>query len=119
MPWWSWILIWGGLVLALLAMLVLMAWWLFRKAVGVLDELGQLAEKTELLSRMSDELTDVETAPFVPAVLLDRAAVAAQRSARELAREQRKHARREKRITRARLLIRADYRDAAMRIKGV
>jgi type II secretory pathway component PulJ len=119
MPWWSWILIWGGLVLALLAMLALMAWWLFRKAVGVMEELGQLAEKTELLSRMSDELADADAAPFVPAVLLDRAGLAAQRSAYELAREQRRRARREKRITRARLLIRADYRDAAMRIKGV
>lgn len=119
MPWWSWILIWGGLVLALLAMLVLLSWWLFRKAVGVMDELGRLAEKTELLSRMSDELTEADASPFVPAVLLDRAEVVAQHRARELAREQRRQARREKRITRARLLTRADYRDAAMRIKGV
>ena len=119
MPWWSWILIWGGLVLALLAMLALLSWWLFRKAVGVLDELGRLTEKTEMLSRMSDELEDVEAPRFVPAVLLEHAEVAASHHARVLAREDRRRARREKRITRARMLTRADYRDAAMRIKGV
>jgi hypothetical protein len=119
MPWWSWILIWGGLVLALLAMLALLSWWLFRKAVGVMDELGQLAEKTELLGRMSDELAAADAPEFVPAAVRDRGEVAAEHHARVQERAMRRQTRREKRITRGRMLTRADYRDAARRIKGV
>ncbi len=119
MPWWSWILIWGGLVLALLAMLALLSWWLFRKAVGVMEELGALADKTDALGRMSDRLAETDTTPFVPAVLQDRAEVAAVQHAIVRQREERRHLRREKRILRGRMLTRADYQDAAMRIKGV
>ncbi|WP_108251798.1 hypothetical protein [Planctomonas deserti] len=119
MPWWSWILIWGGLVLALLAMLALMAWWLFRKAVAVMDELGRLAEKTEALSRMSATLAGDDTADFVPAVLRERREVVAAHSARARERQERRLMRRENRILRGRMLTRADYRDAAVRIKGV
>ncbi len=119
MPWWSWILIWGGLVLALLAMLALLSWWLFRKAVGVMEELGRLADKTDALSRMSDRLSDADAPEFVPAVLQERAEVVAAHDARVRLREERRHLRRERRILRGRMLTRADYRDAAMRIKGV
>ncbi len=49
MPWWSWIVIWACLVLALIAMLVFSGWGLFRKAVAVFDELGALGAKLELL----------------------------------------------------------------------
>jgi hypothetical protein len=119
MPWWSWILIWGGLVLALLAMLALLSWWLFRKAVGVMDELGQLAEKTEVLGRMSDELAAADGPDFVPAVVRDRRDVAVEHYGRVQERLTRRQTRREKRITRGRMLTRADYRDAARRIKGV
>jgi hypothetical protein len=119
MPWWSWILIWGGLVLVLLAMLALLSWWLFRKAVAVMDELGQLADKTDALGRISDELAEADAAPFVPSVLLQRTDVAASHRARVHEREERGRMRREKRITRGRMLTRADYQDAATRIKGV
>ena len=54
MPWWSWVVIWVVLVLALLGMLAFMAWRLFRKGVGVLEELDALAAKTELLDRAAD-----------------------------------------------------------------
>ena len=119
MPWWSWILIWGGLVLALLAMLALLSWWLFRKAVAVMDELGQLADKTEALSRMSATLADEDAVEFVPAVLLERREVLAVSAARAHERAERRRMRRENRLMRGRMLTRADYRDAAMRIKGV
>jgi hypothetical protein len=119
MPWWSWILIWGGLVLALLAMLALLSWWLFRKAVGVMEELGQLAAKTEVLGRMSDELADASDPDFVPAVLRDRVQVSLEHDALVHERAVRRQMRREKRIARGKMLTRADYRDAARRIKGV
>jgi len=118
MPWWSWILIWGGLVLALLAMLALLSWWLFRKAVGVMEELGQLAEKTEALGRMSEQLAEDEPG-FEPAVLRDRTLVSAEHHALVQERAERRFVRREKRLARGRMLTRADYRDAARRIKGV
>jgi hypothetical protein len=119
MPWWSWILIWGGLVLALLAMLALLSWWLFRKAVGVMEELGQLAEKTEVLSRMSDELADADAPDFVPAVVRERSQVSLEHYARVQERAVRRQMRRELRIARGKMLTRADFRDAARRIKGV
>jgi hypothetical protein len=119
MPWWSWILIWGGLVLALIAMLALLSWWLFRKAVGVMDELGRLADKTEMLGRMSDQLVEADASDFVPAVLQEHSEVAVVHHARVQARAERRQMRRENRILRGRMLTRADYQDAAMRIKGV
>jgi hypothetical protein len=55
MPWWSWLLIWGGLVLALLALLAVFAWLLFRKFLVLTDELGALAEKTAILGTADTE----------------------------------------------------------------
>ena len=46
MSWWAWLLIWTGLVLALLAVLALGAWWLFRKSMAVLDDVADLAGKS-------------------------------------------------------------------------
>ncbi|MES2171254.1 MAG: hypothetical protein V4479_11125 [Actinomycetota bacterium] len=56
MPWWSWVVIWAVLAVALLAMLASMAFRLFRKGVAVLDELGTLASKMEILEQESEEL---------------------------------------------------------------
>jgi hypothetical protein len=56
MPWWSWVIIWAALALALLAMLAFMAFRLFRKGIALLDELGNLASKMELLESEADEL---------------------------------------------------------------
>ena len=49
MPWWSWLVIWTCLVLALIAVLFVATWRLFRKAVSVFDDLGTLAARAELL----------------------------------------------------------------------
>ena len=49
MPWWSWLVIWTCLVLALIAVLVVGTRRLFRKPVSVFDELGTLAARAELL----------------------------------------------------------------------
>lgn len=45
MPWWSWVLIWCGLALALLAMLALLGMALFRKLMTLVDALGALGQR--------------------------------------------------------------------------
>lgn len=47
--WWGWILIWTGLVLGLLIMLALVLWWLIRKGLVLLEELGRLADTLSVL----------------------------------------------------------------------
>lgn len=44
-PGWAWPVIWIGLVVALLVMLGSFAWLLFRKAMTVMDALGELADR--------------------------------------------------------------------------
>lgn len=105
MPWWSWLIIWTCLVLALIAMLVVSAWKLFRKAVAVFDELGTLAEKTELLDAA---ITDFNEQPAELAILQKLSDV---RAARTHAREdmaERRDARRSTRLLRGRSLTRFD-----------
>jgi hypothetical protein len=105
MPWWSWIVIWGVLAVALLAMLAIMAFRLFRKGVGVLTELEALATKAELLDRAA-EVVDEQRQEL--AIL---AGAAATRRRRELVREAalgRKAARHDARIARAKALIGVD-----------
>jgi len=48
-PWWAWTLIWTGLALALLVMLGLFAWWLFRKFIVLMDDVATLADKSSIL----------------------------------------------------------------------
>ncbi|WP_210481615.1 hypothetical protein [Naasia sp. SYSU D00948] len=107
MPWWSWVLIWTLLVLALLGMLAFFAWWLFKKAMVAMDALGELAGKLELLDAASEEVSPYH---FTPAVLRDRAEVReAHRLLAEL-RADRKRERRERRLARGKLLVTADLR---------
>jgi hypothetical protein len=105
MPWWSWIVIWVVLVAALLAMLVIMAVRLFRKGVGVLTELERLGEKAELLER-AEAAVDEQREQL--AIL---AGAAEMRRRRELVRAaalDRKAARHDARIARARSLTGVD-----------
>lgn len=105
MPWWSWILIWGGIIAAGVAMLILLGLHLFRKAAGVGRELSALAYKSELLHSYAEELT-ADTSE--PAVLQDPAIWREIRQTRKDERDGRKLIRRESRINRGRLLLRAD-----------
>ncbi|MFZ2963804.1 MAG: hypothetical protein WA006_03875, partial [Rhodoglobus sp.] len=66
-PWWAWLLIWSGLVLALLVMLAISAWWLFRKGIGVLDAVGELAEAVEVLEVDDPVLPRQQLAVFAAA----------------------------------------------------
>jgi len=108
MPWWSWVLIWVALVLAMLGMLAWFGWWLFKKGLVAMEALGELAGRLELLDAASEDLAPEK--PFVPAILRDRAEV--QEAHRVLAelRAERKERRREARRARGRLLVTADLR---------
>ena len=94
--WWGWLIIWVLLVLALVGVLALSAWRLFRKAMTLLDEVSRLAEKLELL--------DVELPEHVrpaPSVLATAADIRSREDARRTHRLQRRIARHERRIARA------------------
>jgi hypothetical protein len=105
MPWWSWLIIWGVLVLALLGMLAFFAVRLFRKLMAAGREAGALAEKAELLQRRSDDLRD---APFHPAVFADLTELTTQREQDKADRAYARQARRDARVRRGKLLTNAD-----------
>jgi hypothetical protein len=105
MPWWSWILIWSGLALALLGMLACFGVLLFRKLVGVMNALGELSEQLAVLDQLADRQED-ETIPV--AVLADPGPLSeAVRVSREK-RAERRQARRDSRVWRGKLLVEAD-----------
>ena len=105
MPWWSWVVIWVVLVLALVGMLAFMAWRLFRKGVAVLEELDGLASKTELLDRAADvaEQQRQELAILVGADELRR-----RRAIVRAAADARRGDRRDARLARGRALVKVD-----------
>jgi hypothetical protein len=107
MPWWSWVLIWTGLVLVLLGVLAACGWMLFRKTMTAFHALEELTGKLELLDAAS---VPRETEPFVPSILLPRDEVAARHDAVASERADRKERRRALRLERGRLLTSADLR---------
>lgn len=99
------ILVWIGLVVALLVMLGVFAVVLFRKAFGVLQAFSDLVARTAILDGV--HRADAEERPL-PAVLgRTGEATARWRSLRHEAR-QRKAQRRSARVTRGRELLRVD-----------
>ena len=105
MPWWSWVVIWVVLVLALLGMLALMAWRLFRKGVAVLDELDALAATTELLDRAA-EVAEEQRSEL--AILVGAEELRRRREFVRAAAAERKRERHEVRIARGRALVKVD-----------
>ncbi len=101
--WWGWVLLWSGLVLALLVTLAALAWWLFRKVLVLLDDLGRLAERASLLEAADAELVR----PHV-AVLAEISVVRARERARRTHRAERRAARRQTRLDRARRITGVD-----------
>lgn len=101
--WWGWILIWTSLVIGMLVMLALGAWWLFRKSLVVFDDLSNLAEKTSIL-----ETEDERIPPTQRAVLLSLREVLAREDARKRHRLARKTARHDRRIARAKRISSVD-----------
>ncbi len=103
MTWWSWILIWGGLTLALIAMVALIAWWLFRKFMTLLDDLGELADRSAAL-----DPADAERAPLPIAVLAEPRDIQEREAKRKHHRTESRRARHAARIDRARAITRLD-----------
>jgi hypothetical protein len=87
----------------MLAMLAVFAWWLFRKFLTLMDDLGDLAESAELLA--PDE---VEAARPVLAVLSPFRDAYAARELQRLRAAERKRIRHDKRIARARRITSLD-----------
>ena len=101
--WWGWILIWTGLVLVLLVMLGLFAWWLFRKFMVLMDDVATLADKSAVL-----DVEDAELLKPQLAVLADIRDIRNRENARRGHRAERKRARWEARLARARRITRVD-----------
>lgn len=102
-PWWGWLSIWGALTLVLLGMLGLFAWWLFRKFLALMNDLGDLADSAALLAP-----DDVESVRPVLAVLTPFRDVYLARERQRLLASERKRIRHDKRIARARRITRLD-----------
>ncbi len=105
MPWWSWLVIWVGLTVGVLGMLGVVAWRLFGKATGVLDELDALFAQ---LDAATANIKEVALEPSENAILVGYAEQAARREALLERRALVKELRREQRILRGKILISAN-----------
>ena len=101
--WWGWLLIWTGLVLALLAVVALLGWRLVKRFLALLDDFFALTEKMAILDGVT---ADAEARPM-NAILRDGDEVRATSGARFARRADRKHARRQARIQRGKMLTTA------------
>jgi len=103
MPWWSWVLLWTGLVLLLLVVLGLSAWWLFRKFLVLLDDVATLADRASLIDPAEAQLARPELA-----ILAEVSAIRAREDARRTHRAQRRERRRAARWARAERIASVD-----------
>lgn len=101
--WWGWVLIWAGLVLALVVTLALIAWWLFRKFLVLVDDVANLAERSAILDIPEPDLIRPQLA-----VLASVAEIRAREDARRYHRSERRRVRRQRRLDRARAITRVD-----------
>lgn len=108
MPWWSWVLIWGGLIALLIALLIVGAIWLLRKLETVVAELDRLEEITTQLRQQLEANPIPRAQPNRLALLRDYAAVRADRKAYLQERSERRAARHEAKLRRARNLLETD-----------
>lgn len=105
MPWWSWWLIWGVLVLALIGMLAFFAVVLFRKTVAAADELGALSEALAVLERRLDDIAPQRTPSAVFQNRDELALIVHLNSQKRARRRQHRH---DARMARAKLLVRSE-----------
>ncbi len=101
--WWGWVLIWVGLVLTLLVMLGVIAWWLFRKGLVLLDDVANLAERGALVDVAEPDLIRPQLA-----ILASVSDVRAREDARRQHRSERRLLRRRARLDRARAITSVD-----------
>jgi hypothetical protein len=114
MPWWSWIIIWGGLVLLLVGVLAFLTYRIVIKSFKTLEALGDLTEKAELLDARARDIADEPRESAVFSSALQRAeawhAILGERRFR-------RQTRRERRVQRGKLLTKADPHQFFHRIK--
>ena len=101
MPWWSWLLIWGGLALGLIGTLAYFAVTLFRKLMHAMSALGALGDQVAALDVTVSEL---QAAALRPAIFADQYELAYAIEADRYARTVRRHARRDALVNRGKLL---------------
>lgn len=101
--WWGWVLVWAGLVLALIVMLGLFAWWLFRKFIVLMDEVAALADAGAVL-----EVGDAELVRPQLAVLATVRDIRNRENARRAHRAERRRLRWEARLARGRRITTTD-----------
>lgn len=101
--WWGWLLIWTGLVLALLVMIAVFAWWLFRKFLVLTDDVAHLADKSAILD-VDDQLLE----PPQIAVLANIRDIRDRENARKAHRIERRRLRSQTRLLRAKRITKAD-----------
>ena len=102
--WWGWLAIWTGLVIALIAMIALFAWRLVRRFFGVLEDFFALTDKLSIL----DGVEGPDGERPLNAVLEESAVVRERFAQRMRHRADRKAARRQARIQRAKMITTAD-----------
>lgn len=102
MTWWSWILIWTGLSLALVAMVALFAYSYVRKGLGILRQLDALMEK---MGAIADDEQAEPLARTRPAILIDRDTLLETRRLHQDRRAERLAVRRGIRLQRGKLLV--------------
>ncbi|MFD2758649.1 hypothetical protein [Gulosibacter faecalis] len=113
MPWWSWVLIWAGLVALLLVVLGVGAVWLYRKAKAMFAELDRLDEVSAQAAQLAEQVDAAREAASAERTLPHilgphrETALAYHRAERE-ARAERVAERRERRVARGRALTHAD-----------
>lgn len=114
MPWWSWFIIWGVLVAALLVLLVWQAIVLFRKFMAAVHALGELAEKAAVLEQRADTLGEHR---FQAAAFQSAARLSWERRNDAARRADRRRAHREARVQRGKLITKADPRQFSHLVK--
>ncbi|MEV8254097.1 hypothetical protein AB0O95_09060 [Rhodoglobus sp. NPDC076762] len=101
--WWGWLLIWVGLVLALLIMLAVMAWVLFRKAMVLVKDLSDVVDKTAILDVESERISK----PHI-AILAEMAEIRDRHDAQRRRRLELRDARRARRLERGKRITKRD-----------
>ena len=102
MPWWSWVLIWTGLVLGLLAMLAWFGFALFRKVMATSRALQELGKLVSDVTRGQETPTQ---APFRPVILANPADLHHALEVVRRDRAQRRQRRRDSLVARGKLFI--------------
>jgi hypothetical protein len=104
MPWWSWLLIWTGLVLGLVGMLAWFGWMLVRKLMTAADALGELGDQ---IAGLDLDGVAPKTVRFRPAVFKSQDDLFAAWEIRRSLRATHRQSRRDALTARGKLLITA------------